>query len=256
MFYRMTYRVLAVTAVIGCATLLALAADKHEGKVVEASKGKLVMTDMDGTNQHSLTVAASAKITRDGKTAKLDDLKKGDTVAVTLGEEAGKQVAKELAARSSKDKTGIEIQTDTIRFKKDKDGIEIKKVKDKDGIDSQSSMASARASKLISAAVMNEENESLGKIEEIVLNPHEGTVIYGVLSFGGFLGVGDKWFAIPWESLNLRYDNETKDKFHFVLNVDKEKLKKAPGFDKNHFPNFANPDWANEIQVYYKVGAK
>ncbi len=254
MWYRMTPRILAIVTVIGCLTLLAVAAEKHDGKVVEVNNGKLTMTDMDGGNQHSHTLATNAKITRDGKMAKLDELKKGDLVTVTMGEQSGKQVATELVVRSSKDKTTIDIRTDSVRIKKDKDGIEIKK--NKDAAATPDRKESARASKLIGTAVMNESEENLGKIEEIVLNPHEGTVNYAVLSFGGFLGMGDKWFAVPWKSLNLRYDNDAKDKFHFVLNVSKERLKNAPGFDKNHFPDVADPKWALEFEDYYRASAR
>ena len=114
MWYRMTSRVLGVVSLTGCLALLAMAADKHEGKVVEASNYKLTMTDMDGTNQHSHMVATNAKVTRDGKTAKLDDLKKGDIVEVALGEQAGKEVAIEVIAKPSKDKGKIDAP-DRIR---------------------------------------------------------------------------------------------------------------------------------------------
>jgi hypothetical protein len=74
---------------------------------------------------------------------------------------------------------------------------------------------------------------SLGKIEDIVIDADAGRIAYAVLSFGGFLGMGDKYFAIPWEALRFNPFNET-DK-HIVLNVDKKLLDNAPGFNKDNW---------------------
>ena len=66
------------------------------------------------------------------------------------------------------------------------------------------------------------------------------------MSFGGFLGIADKLFAVPWKALKL--DTENK---RFILNVDKERLEAAPGFDKDDWPNMADPNWQNTINSYY-----
>lgn len=253
MFHRRTSLFMAAVALGGCLAVLALAADKHEGKVVEAGKGKLTMTDIDGSNQHSHTVATNAKITRDGKTARLDDLKKGDVINVTLGEQSGKPVATEIVARPSKDNLSIKVNKDgvEVRREKEKEGVPTKRAKDSS--ERRAKVEAIRSSKVIGTSVKNLADENLGKIEDIVFDPQEGTVNYAVLSFGGFLGVGDKWFAIPWGSFKVKYENDTKDKFHFVLDVDKERLKNAPGFDKSRFPNLGDPNWADEIEVYYRA---
>lgn len=94
--------------------------------------------------------------------------------------------------------------------------------------------------------VFNEQGEDLGDIKEIMLDMRSGHIGYAVLSFGGFLGVGEKLFAVPWSALKL--DTENK---RFVLNVDKERLKSAPGFDKEKWPNMADPSWSNSIHAYY-----
>ena len=65
----------------------------------------------------------------------------------------------------------------------------------------------------------------------------------------GFLGMGDKLFAIPWSSLKV----DTVE-HRFVLNVDKELLKAAPGFDKEHWPDMADRAWGAKVYTYY--GAK
>ena len=97
--------------------------------------------------------------------------------------------------------------------------------------------------------VVNLNKEDLGKIEHLMIDLATGRVAYAVLSFGGFLGLGDKLFAIPWSSLAI----DTQEK-RFVLNVDKALLERAPGFDKEHWPNMADRAWGANIYSYY--GAK
>jgi len=94
--------------------------------------------------------------------------------------------------------------------------------------------------------VLNLQGENLGTIKDIMIDVRNGKVAYAVLSSGGFLGIGDKLFAIPWGALTLDADRKC-----FLLDVDKEKLKAAPGFDKDHWPSMADPTWANEIHSYY-----
>jgi PRC-barrel domain len=84
-------------------------------------------------------------------------------------------------------------------------------------------------------------NEDLGDIKEIMLDMRNGRVCYAVLSFGGFLGMGEKLFAVPWNALTL----DTKNK-RFVLNVEKNRLKQAPAFVKDKWPNMADQAWAKE----------
>jgi len=102
------------------------------------------------------------------------------------------------------------------------------------------------AETLVGNDVCNQKGEDLGDIKEIMLDMHNGKVGYAVLSFGGFLGMGEKFFAVPWDALTL--DTENK---RFVLNVEKDRLKDAPGFDKDHWPNMADRTWAKEIHSYY-----
>jgi sporulation protein YlmC with PRC-barrel domain len=104
------------------------------------------------------------------------------------------------------------------------------------------------ASTLIGDKVVNSMGENLGKIEEIMLDAHSGRVAYAVLSFGGILGMGDKLFAIPWHALRLDPDNH-----QFIFDVDKERLENAPGFDKDHWPMMADPQWATSVHSYYEA---
>jgi sporulation protein YlmC with PRC-barrel domain len=106
-----------------------------------------------------------------------------------------------------------------------------------------------RASKLIGTDVENAKGENLGKIEDVVLDPQDGRVAYAVLSFGGFLGLGEKYFAIPWSALTAKAGEDDT----LILNVDQEKLKNAPGFNKSSWPNMADRTWGKEIHSYYGV---
>ena len=102
------------------------------------------------------------------------------------------------------------------------------------------------ADTLVGNDVYNDKAEDLGEIKEIMLDMRSGKVGYAVLSFGGFLGMGEKLFAVPWSALKL----DTKNK-RFVLNVEKDRLKHAPGFNKDKWPNMADQSWAKEIHAYY-----
>ncbi|HWQ19320.1 MAG TPA: PRC-barrel domain-containing protein [Methanotrichaceae archaeon] len=101
--------------------------------------------------------------------------------------------------------------------------------------------------KLKGSKVRNAQGDDLGKIEEFMIDLNTGCIAYAVLSFGGFLGMGDKLFAVPWMALT-RDDARNE----FVLNVDKDRLKNAPGFDKNNWPNMAEPRWGEDIHAYYE----
>jgi uncharacterized protein YrrD len=97
-------------------------------------------------------------------------------------------------------------------------------------------------------AVVNTEGEDLGKIRDIMLDVRTGRVAYVVLASGGFLGVGNKLFAVPWSALTLDADRKC-----FVLDVQKERLETAPGFDKDHWPTMADPAWASQVHTFYNA---
>lgn len=87
------------------------------------------------------------------------------------------------------------------------------------------------AESLMDDKVINREGEDLGKFEDLMIDLAEGRIAYAALSFGGFLGMGDKFFAIPWKALSLRVHEHA-----FVLDIPKEVLKNAEGFDKDNWP--------------------
>jgi sporulation protein YlmC with PRC-barrel domain len=96
--------------------------------------------------------------------------------------------------------------------------------------------------------VTNKAGEHLGKIEDFMVDLTTGRISYAVLSFGGFLGIGDKLFAIPVNTLKLDLDEES-----FILDVDKERLENAPGFDKDNWPDMADSNWVSKVHEYYGV---
>ena len=99
---------------------------------------------------------------------------------------------------------------------------------------------------LVGNKVVNQQGENLGDIREIMLDMRSGRVSYAVLAFEAFFSMGEKLFAVPWNALAL--DTEKR---RFTLNVEKDRLKQAPGFDKTHWPNMADQTWQREIRTYY-----
>ena len=91
-----------------------------------------------------------------------------------------------------------------------------------------------KASELIGMSVQGIDGKKLGDIKDLVIDPEEGGVEYAVLEFGGFAGIGDKYFAVPWEALQLDHPNK-----YLMLDVHKKDLKTAPGFDKNNWPDLS-----------------
>src|ERR1700686_4665558 len=100
---------------------------------------------------------------------------------------------------------------------------------------------------VIGSKVVNAQNEDLGKIEDLVIDAGAGRIAYAVLSFGGFLGMGEKYFAIPWNAFpfNLK---ENRDE----MNVHKKLLDNAPDFEKDAWPNMADSPWGNSIYNHYR----
>ena len=102
------------------------------------------------------------------------------------------------------------------------------------------------ASTLKGTAVRNSAGEDLGKIEELMFDVNSGRISYAVLSFGGFLGIGDKFFAIPWEKLRVDTENEV-----VIIDIDKQTLENAPGFDKDNWPSSSEHTWLVDVYDYY-----
>lgn len=105
-----------------------------------------------------------------------------------------------------------------------------------------------KASDVIGMKVESTEGKNLGKIKDLVLDPAEGDVQYAVLDFGGFLGIKDKYFIVPWQAITF-----TPNGKKIVLDVSKRDLKNAPGFDKNHWPDFSDQQQQVTIYEFYEI---
>ncbi len=92
--------------------------------------------------------------------------------------------------------------------------------------------------------VVNSAGDDLGKIEELMIDLDDGRVAYAVLSFGGFMGMGDKLFALPWQALSLRLHEHA-----FTLDISRDVLEKAEGFDKDNWPT--TRDELSSTYIYY-----
>jgi sporulation protein YlmC with PRC-barrel domain len=112
-----------------------------------------------------------------------------------------------------------------------------------------------RGKDLMGLNVYGENDEKLGDIKDLVIDPKEGKIRYAVLTFGGFLGMGDKFFAVPWSDIQFISKGTTSTgtvkEDYCTLSISKDELKNAPGFDKNNWPNFADQNWSSNVDKYY-----
>jgi sporulation protein YlmC with PRC-barrel domain len=106
-------------------------------------------------------------------------------------------------------------------------------------------MAPMKVSTMTGATVKNYEGQQLGTVEDLVVG-RDNRIQYMILSHGGTLGIGDRLFAVPWDAVKPANEPNT-----FVLNIDRERLANAPQFDRNTWPNFADPNVYNLNYGYY-----
>ena len=105
-------------------------------------------------------------------------------------------------------------------------------------------------STLLGNRVRNSVGESLGKVEEVMLDARSGRIAYAVLSFGGFMGIGDKLFAVPWNALRI-----VEGKDEVTLDVDRKTLDEATGFNKDDWPETFDPAFRLTVrQLYGRAG--
>ncbi len=104
-----------------------------------------------------------------------------------------------------------------------------------------------RASRILGMDVRNRQGDKIGEVKDVVLDKN-GTIAYAVVSTGGFLGMGDRLHAVPWNALET-----PSGKKDYILDMDKQRLKTAPSFDSGHWPNFTDEAWAAENRRYYRT---
>lgn len=100
----------------------------------------------------------------------------------------------------------------------------------------------------IGHGIHNPRGEKLGELGDIVFDTATGEIIYGVLKVGGVLGMGEKLFAVPWRSLHVQ---GTRDDWHLLLNASVERLKSAPGFDRENWPDDADQGFVERTHTTY-----
>jgi sporulation protein YlmC with PRC-barrel domain len=103
------------------------------------------------------------------------------------------------------------------------------------------------AEKVEGTNVYNLQDEKLGTVDDIMIDKVSGRVIYALMSFGGFLGIGEKYHPLPWST--LKYDER---KGGYVVNLDKKMLENAPTYDMNSDFNWS-ADYGRQVDKYYNV---
>lgn len=104
-----------------------------------------------------------------------------------------------------------------------------------------------KASSIIGTDVVSPVGDNLGDIKEVVIDPNTGKIAYAVVSFGGFLGMGEKLFAVPFSAIEY-----VPAKNEYVLDITKERLEAAPGFDADNWPSMADEKWNRDVYKYYE----
>lgn len=107
-------------------------------------------------------------------------------------------------------------------------------------------ITAVRTVDVIGKEIIGNDDSKLGKIEDLVISKETGSVRYIVLSHGGFLGFGSDFYAIPWNYISYCSDNQA-----FRVNFNKDILSKAPGFNKESWPDFANGIWSKSTDDFY-----
>jgi len=122
--------------------------------------------------------------------------------------------------------------------------------------DTKTSESTVRVSQLIGLNIQNSEGKSVGEINDLVIDSSTGKVSYAAVTYGGFLGVGDKLFAVPFEAFTVRRnpdDPQDSDDYVMVLDVTTQQLEGAQGFDQDHWPSFADKNLVRDLEKRYRI---
>lgn len=108
---------------------------------------------------------------------------------------------------------------------------------------------SYRAANLTGMTVRNSEGDDLGRIEDLLVDVRDGQIAYAILSYGGFFGLGDKLFPIPWREMKLHHDEQEK---YFVIDATPQFLRRIPSFDREHWPD-KDAGWSELVESLFPV---
>jgi BON domain-containing protein/PRC-barrel domain protein len=117
-------------------------------------------------------------------------------------------------------------------------------------IDSKEQLGYWQGSQIIGAKVEDPSGKNIGKIEDVMVDA-SGRLPFAVLSFGGFMGIGDKWYVVPWNAMQIERDLESKDVKRIVMDVSKETLARAPSFTKDRWPDTRDSQWSRDAQKFW-----
>jgi sporulation protein YlmC with PRC-barrel domain len=113
--------------------------------------------------------------------------------------------------------------------------------------------ANIRASQMIGMGIENSEGQSVGEVNDIVIDAANAEVRYAAVTYGGFLGIGDKMFAVPFEAFDVKHDPDDPDAHILVLDVTQRQLEGAEGFDENNWPDFGDHEFCEELDRRYGI---
>ena len=102
--------------------------------------------------------------------------------------------------------------------------------------------------KAVGTAVYNRQGEHLGSVDNLMIDKFSGQVAYAVMSFGGFLGMGESYHPLPWRTLT--YDTR---KGGYVVDVDRTRLEKAPSYTSSTTPNWSDRTYGHRVDDFYGV---
>lgn len=120
-------------------------------------------------------------------------------------------------------------------------------------LDHKTTGRTLRVSQLIGMNIQNPKGENVGEIHDIVVDTSTYRVKYAAVSYGGFLNLGDKLFAVPIEAIECQPDPEDRDEHILVMNVTQKQLEGAQGFNEDSWPNFADPKFTDGLDKRYGV---
>jgi sporulation protein YlmC with PRC-barrel domain len=256
------FSLVVASVLAGCATPFILA-DTKDAKHMSADEAKLIMTQLRAANytlaeaveaaqDHVGGVAIGAKVhcpykDKSNETTRANMANAPAMIDVAVLDKNGNLKCVTIDASTKKivglkdggiDYAAYDGQSNpTMRGNRDREDRYV-------ASDSMSDMV-LRANEIIGRTVVNPQGETLGKIEDLAIDPQQGEVGYAVLSHGGILGVNDKLFAVPWTAF------ESHQGKRCVLDVDKATLQNAPGFDKNRWPDMNDLKWNETVHKHY-----
>jgi hypothetical protein len=122
------------------------------------------------------------------------------------------------------------------------------RVKTVDGAEIEETDRLIASDKVEGTSVYNRQNEHLGSVHNFMVDKSTGQVAYAVMSFGGFLGMGESYHPLPWRVLT--YDTHLGG---FVVDLDSSRLKTAPSYTMSTLPNWADRAYGNRIDGFYGI---